>query len=66
VISENNSWDVCLLEILYSNIGFNFVRVCFLSYTKKVINRMKIYRQGNGSAKEGERGREKEREQDKI
>jgi hypothetical protein len=39
-------------------------KVCFLSYTKKVINRMKIYRQGNGSAKEG--GRERKREQDII
>jgi hypothetical protein len=28
----------------------------------KVINRMKIYRQGNGSAKEGERERKVERE----
>jgi hypothetical protein len=27
VISEKNSWDVCLLEILYSDIGFNFARV---------------------------------------
>jgi hypothetical protein len=43
-------------------------KVFFLSYTKKVINRMKIYRQGNGSAKTEERGggREKEREQDII
>jgi hypothetical protein len=33
-------------------------KVCFLSYTKKEINRMKIYR----SAKEGERERKVERE----